>query len=602
MKQILYKLTLVMAAMFATITVSAYDFEVDGIYYNLDVNSKTASVTYKTYLEPTYEGNIVIPAEVTYLGNEIPVTTIGYSAFYRCSISTVSLPSTIEVVGNSAFSDCSHLEYIDLPESLEEIGESAFKNCVSLLSIEIPQKIKKLGEDSFRGCSNLEQVLIPDSIEYLPSYMFSSCKKLKSIKLPQKLIQIGSRAFETCVALENILFNDDLNLIGMGAFSGCTNLKSISLPNSVYQIGSEAFKNCRNIEEIILPQQIEEIEFGLFSGCSKLKSITIQQNVKTISPYAFSDCDSLYDLSIPASVTSIDSNAFNQTFFKTLVFEDSHNSISIPNYISSSNSGKNYYYNCKLPSTITNLYIGRNIDLYKPSTVSYSPGSPENDPFYPCSNLNNITVGPNVTDLSALNSTRYQDLDSLVLFCSVPPTIKPFSANQYLKVKVCVPIGSVDLYSTTEVWKDFWNIEGFENSGITAESITLSMEKVELNIGETIQLEAKILPEDTTDKTIEWSSFNEEVASVDASGLVTAIGEGTTIITATCGVACAQCEITVLEDNGVEGLFANPDNKISIYSIDGTIIKKDCNPEDLRTLVKGIYIVTSGEKQYKVLI
>ena len=137
---------------------------------------------------------------------------------------------------------------------------------------------------------------------------------------------------------------------------------------------------------------------------------------------------------------------------------------------------------------------------------------------------------------------------------------------------------------------------------VEAENITLNIDKWSSIIGETVQLEATVLPEDTTDKTLEWKSSNDAVAIVDEYGLVTAISEGTATITVTCGEASAQCEITVLEEDAVEELFVNPDSKISIYSIDGTVIKKDCKADDLRTLVKGIYIIVYGKDRYKVSI
>ena len=167
---------------------------------------------------------------------------------------------------------------------------------------------------------------------------------------------------------------------------------------------------------------------------------------------------------------------------------------------------------------------------------------------------------------------------------------------------VKVPQQALEAYRKDDIWKNFWNIEGFEYSGIDAEMISLNIQEAELRIGETVQLEATVLPEDTTDKTLEWKSPNEDVAIVDEAGLVTAIGEGTATITVTCGDVSAQCEITVLEEDAVEELFVNPDSKISIYSIDGTVIKKDCKAENLRTLVKGIYIIVSGENRYKVSI
>ena len=78
-----------------------------------------------------------------------------------------------------------------------------------------------------------------------------------------------------------------------------------------------------------------------------------------------------------------------------------------------------------------------------------------------------------------------------------------------------------------------------------AAQVTLNKESVTLKATDTFQLEATVSPASTTDKTIRWSSTNEEVAKVDASGKVTALSVGNATITATCGEVSAQCAVQV---------------------------------------------------------
>ena len=63
--------------------------------------------------------------------------------------------------------------------------------------------------------------------------------------------------------------------------------------------------------------------------------------------------------------------------------------------------------------------------------------------------------------------------------------------------------------------------------------------------GATVQLTATVAPEDATDKTVTWETSNAEVATVDATGLVTAIANGEATITATAGGQTAECKVTV---------------------------------------------------------
>lgn len=81
-----------------------------------------------------------------------------------------------------------------------------------------------------------------------------------------------------------------------------------------------------------------------------------------------------------------------------------------------------------------------------------------------------------------------------------------------------------------------------------AESISLNETEITLLSDEMFALQAIVMPNTATSKTVEWQSLNEEVAVIDQNGIVTAIGRGTTIITATTldGTnLSAKCKVTV---------------------------------------------------------
>jgi len=104
------------------------------------------------------------------------------------------------------------------------------------------------------------------------------------------------------------------------------------------------------------------------------------------------------------------------------------------------------------------------------------------------------------------------------------------------------------------VWKDgkyvFFHVANVDSIRFVrlVTDIYLSDEVVELKEGETKQLTASVFPVDADDKGLMWSSGNPDVASVDASGLVTAVSSGTALITVAAtdssGVK-AECQIIV---------------------------------------------------------
>ena len=97
-------------------TVSAHDFEVDGIYYNItDAANKTVAVTYKGE-SPNYgkyTGDVLIPDTVSYNGITYSVTSIGKSAFNNCyNLVGVVIGNSVTSIGEWAFYICTDLKTV----------------------------------------------------------------------------------------------------------------------------------------------------------------------------------------------------------------------------------------------------------------------------------------------------------------------------------------------------------------------------------------------------------------------------------------------------------------------------------------------------------
>ena len=113
-------------SVFFSIVASAYDVEVDGIYYNLIPKGNVAEVTKG---DNTYEGDITIPSSIKVNDTEYSVTSVGNSAFEDCSrLTSITFPNSVTSIGREAFSCCSSLTSITIPNSVTSIGSYAFRN------------------------------------------------------------------------------------------------------------------------------------------------------------------------------------------------------------------------------------------------------------------------------------------------------------------------------------------------------------------------------------------------------------------------------------------------------------------------------------------
>ena len=135
---------------------------VGGLYYNVDVENKTAEVVAAPN-DTKYSGDIVVPASISINGIEFAVTSIEQSAFSGCSgLTSIKIPNSVTSIGDDAFSDCPGLTSIEILNSVTSIGERAFAYCSGLTSITMQRTTPPtVGEKLFLGCSKLDTIYVP---------------------------------------------------------------------------------------------------------------------------------------------------------------------------------------------------------------------------------------------------------------------------------------------------------------------------------------------------------------------------------------------------------------------------------------------------------
>ncbi|WP_035356734.1 leucine-rich repeat protein [Acetobacterium malicum] len=225
-----------------------------------------------------------------YLGTAGQVTIpegirkIGAGAFLNNStITQVSLPSSLKIIDQRAFFNCSNLSgELVFPLGIEEIGDYAYYNCSKLSgNLIFPEGVTKIGEDAFRSCTGFDGALIlPESLLSIGNRAFSECLNLKGgLTIPQKVTRIGEGVFLNCSGLNgDLVVPIDVTFIGSNAFSGCSGFNGeLRLSDKITIIGMNAFSGCSNLQGCLtISEQVTNIGEFAFNNCKKISEVIFQ--------------------------------------------------------------------------------------------------------------------------------------------------------------------------------------------------------------------------------------------------------------------------------------------------------------------------------------
>lgn len=410
------------------------------------------------------------------------LTTIGNRAFAGTSLTTLTIPASVESIGSEAFTDVETLTSVTFNEGLKTIGANAFDGCSLLNTIALPNSLTSLGNNAFQyagrdaaaadgtltigtGLTEIPQsafmgmsktggaltipagitkigasafygmmissVTIPEGVTEIGASAFASTKGLASVELPSTVTALGSRVFEGS-SISTAELDGTFTAIPSYAFSLCENLNSITWQDGVTDIGDYAFQNANKLKEIDLTGIVNIGNYAFNPDSNRpsngVYKATFSEGLKTIGDFAFADSPLMGDqgtVTLPSTVTAIGQQAFKGC--KNIA------KINIPGGVEVISSGA--FREC---SALVEVTIGEGV-----KTISSAA-------FMLCSNLDSITIPASVTSIadSALSSC-----DIVYVNCAPTATI----GRNVIGINAVIVVAENQVEAFRESWTSYAN-------------------------------------------------------------------------------------------------------------------------------------------------
>ncbi len=204
----------------------------------------------------------------------------------------------------------------------------------------------------------------------------------------------------------------------------------MTIPNSVTHIGISAFEGCTGLTSVTIPNFVTHIDNYAFRGCTGLTSVTIPNSVTYICNSAFEGCTRLW-INVDNQnqwYSSLNGALYNKDESVLIAWPSAEGAISIPSSVAA---------------------IGC-------------------EAFYGCRGLTSVTIGGFVTTIGDGAFKKCTGLTDVYCQATIPPGAgdSVFEDEVLMESKLYVPAGCRAAYKAVDPWRNFWNIEEMDFSGI----------------------------------------------------------------------------------------------------------------------------------------
>lgn len=584
-------------------------------------------------------------------------TTIAKYAFFgNTYLTNVVLPESIKSVQAAAFRGCSNITFLEVGPNVTSMGEGAFRSCSSLKTIKFCNSDQQLmlgwyesGRiyKYFKDCP-LTTVYIgrdinwaDDSYNYEKYYPFTTVKtavfngaKASDSGFSNLLTTayVGTDCKELSFSSKNLsnlfVFTNDITRAYLGStMANVYVIDRFNIPTKISEL------TCQSINNLI------EIQ-NLLNGASYTYG-----NTPTIDSNNF--VNNVVDMSLNISASSLDTSVGFYDFGISLTLSNnlwdvnfnvpySYSVTPAPLTVIANDASRKYgtenpEFTCsffgfknnetqdvltKQPTIETTATITSNVGSYpiipygaeaRNYTFTYERGllniTKANQEIVWSQVFDDVHVG----DIIELTAESSSGLD--IKYTSTDETIAEIFTQSGKKYVEFLKTGNVSIRANQAGNENYNEADRVSKSiEVKAKSIlvsSLTFDCTEWNGYEdsNFQINATILPENATNKALQWSSSDEDVATVDNDGFVTILAPGDCIISAkTLDGSNLSADCSIKAVSGINMIEFDENAMFDVYNSNGIMIKKSASNETLNSLSPGLYIIIQNGIAHKIMI
>ena len=521
------------------------------------------------------------------------LTSIPEYTFNGCKLlADINLPATLRSIDKYAFYNCDALTELTVPGNVWQIGSYAFYDCDSITKAVIPDSVTSLGSYAFYGCDKLAEVDFGIGLTAIPDSAFRQIPALTKVILPRFATTVAANAFAEDTKLREVTIPSTVTSIQTNSFSYPTKLTvygiagsyaeqhakerkmtfvavdgtkvdSIAFKQSVYEFSASGSGSYFIPEMEILPKEsVEPITFT----SSDENIATVNNGKVTFKGYGTATITATTASGKTAACTVKINRAVSgvRLDYSKLSLKTGETAALTATVYPANAANKAVKWISSAPDVASVDQTGK-ITALKPGITTITVETEDGRYTATCNvtvidssivSVTGVKLSATVAELTIGNSKQLTAAISPTNATNKGVTWSSSNTNVASVSSSGVVVAKGEGTATITVKTDDGGytaactirVSNPSPSVVAVTGVKLSAIGIELPVGGSKRLSATITPSNATNKGVTWSSDNASVAAVNASGLITAKGEGTATVTVRTddGGYTATCKITVV--------------------------------------------------------